>query len=1281
MPELPEVEVLARHLTPLLQNRKVQRVEVRRAKIVAPTTLDEFSSGMDADAFADVVITSTGLVGTAGYASDGINAYSYGGNVTVTSATITTGDNFADGIVAVSNNGDSTVTSTSVSTAAANAFGIVAVSEEDSAVTSGTVATIGNGSIGIYAYGGDHATVNSTSVTTAGANSGGIVVVQGDATPPPLAPPGASALSGPQGVIGVGPGVVIVSGTSTTAGANSPAVSGTSNDGFVQITSTTATTGGANSGGIVADAYTDAQVISGSVSTGGANSAGITASAYYGYVDISSTSVTTTGANSGGILGVAGGPVEGSGDVDIVSGTVSTTGVNSSGIVGIAGVGTNSTGGGVTITSTGVTTIGANSLGIGALAYGDVTIGSGSVSTQGVNSIGIYGASYYGDIAVTSGAVTTVGNGAVGIYTTAYDGNTVIGSTTISTTGTQADGILARGAGNVTVTSGTIVTAGEESSGIDVAAYGGDAVVNSTSVQTSGDYTYGIDVYTFDGNITVSSNTVVTSGYVAGGISTSSIFGDTTITSGAVTTAGDYSDGINAFSYEGNIAVTNLASVATTGYASDGIDVFAYGGNATVASNGVTTTGDMSAGIEVQALDGNVVITSVAVTTSGTASTGIYAYSDSGTVSVTATGTTRTNGQGSPAIYAYGAGDVTINSANAVTTGVSSDAIVGISNANVLITSGGVTTGATTSNGITALAAGNATVVSNGTLSTTGADSNGIRVSAGGAVSIGANNVSVTGATSDAILLTSGTSGTVSISGLVQSTNGFEVQANGGATTVSTTATGTIRGQIDLTDNADGVNNAGTFDAIGTSLFGAGTDIFANTGTTRSTNGAAVLGGLEQFNSSGLVDLRDGAVGDTLNVTGSFTGSGASHLGVDSNISNNTGDVLITGVSSGSTVLDVTLVGAPVFNLTGTLVVDATAGTSATAFALGSSSTNNPYVRLNLLFDAPNNNFLLVGLPDQPVFETAMTGELVTNFWYNSADAISAQLEAARDGLAPNAGSSAGNLSGSGRFGGWVQVLAGNTERDATQSFTGGGGTTVFDTSYEQDYQGVQGGIDYQSGGAIIGLSFGAGKSEADFVSSLNGLDIDGMNLAAYAAFTSGSFFINGLAKVDWANVESHPGGGAAVEFDATAWGLRGTAGFRLPIGGHVYLEPSVSLSWVNVDIDDYSAGGGTVAFNDITSFRGAAGVRLGGEFASGNGTFTPFVGIHAIEEFDGDARNDFTLGTTIGILQDAPGTYGEASAGLNYSTGRLEAFIRGEADFGGRRDGISGRAGVRLRF
>ena len=38
MPELPEVEVLVRHLAPLLEGRTIRAVHVRRAKVLAPTS-------------------------------------------------------------------------------------------------------------------------------------------------------------------------------------------------------------------------------------------------------------------------------------------------------------------------------------------------------------------------------------------------------------------------------------------------------------------------------------------------------------------------------------------------------------------------------------------------------------------------------------------------------------------------------------------------------------------------------------------------------------------------------------------------------------------------------------------------------------------------------------------------------------------------------------------------------------------------------------------------------------------------------------------------------------------------------------------------------------------------------------------------------------------------------------------------------------------------------------------------------------------------------------------
>jgi formamidopyrimidine-DNA glycosylase len=46
MPELPEVEVLARHLRPLIRGKTIRGVNVRRAKVLAPTSLRKFRQAL-----------------------------------------------------------------------------------------------------------------------------------------------------------------------------------------------------------------------------------------------------------------------------------------------------------------------------------------------------------------------------------------------------------------------------------------------------------------------------------------------------------------------------------------------------------------------------------------------------------------------------------------------------------------------------------------------------------------------------------------------------------------------------------------------------------------------------------------------------------------------------------------------------------------------------------------------------------------------------------------------------------------------------------------------------------------------------------------------------------------------------------------------------------------------------------------------------------------------------------------------------------------------------------
>jgi len=54
MPELPEVEVLVRHLRPLLRGKTIRSVDVSRAKILRPTSLPEFKRTLIGAKFTDL---------------------------------------------------------------------------------------------------------------------------------------------------------------------------------------------------------------------------------------------------------------------------------------------------------------------------------------------------------------------------------------------------------------------------------------------------------------------------------------------------------------------------------------------------------------------------------------------------------------------------------------------------------------------------------------------------------------------------------------------------------------------------------------------------------------------------------------------------------------------------------------------------------------------------------------------------------------------------------------------------------------------------------------------------------------------------------------------------------------------------------------------------------------------------------------------------------------------------------------------------------------------------
>jgi outer membrane autotransporter protein len=289
---------------------------------------------------------------------------------------------------------------------------------------------------------------------------------------------------------------------------------------------------------------------------------------------------------------------------------------------------------------------------------------------------------------------------------------------------------------------------------------------------------------------------------------------------------------------------------------------------------------------------------------------------------------------------------------------------------------------------------------------------------------------------------------------------------------------------------------------------------------------------------------------------------------------------------------------------------------------------------------------------------------MASQLWYESADAVAAQLDTVRDGRRGRGVAL------------WLQGWTVKRERSGTQTLAGAG---TFDVSFEQDFQGLQGGFDFQAGSAVFGITGGAGRSDAVFAGG-NPVDMEVRNIGLYAQGRAGPFFFNALAKRDWAELEIAPGAGLGAEFDADLFGVQANAGLRLGSGA-VFAEPSVGLSWVQADLDAFESGPATVDPGDVDSLRARAGLRVGARLPLGGGALLPFAAVDVYEELGGDNETDFTLGETLRLFDEPAGTRGQAAAGLSFVAAGFEAFVRGEMDFSGGVDAKAVRAGARLRF
>jgi trimeric autotransporter adhesin len=965
------------------------------------------------------------------------------------------------------------------------------------------------------------------------------------------------------------------------------------------------------------------------ITTTGDNATGIIASSESGLVTVNVNTITTAGANADGISATTN-----ISDIAIDAGTIVTTGL------GAKGIEARSDFGDIAITVDAITTSGAsngffNAGANGILAatggIGRVTIDAGNVTTGGVGAIGIGAQTFDGLASVTADTVITTGASADAINVLATSGLADVDVGTVSTTGLNSRGIVATGGDGVTIAFDAVTTTGDGATGVLVPASIGFFGPRPTA------------------NATIAGGNVTTSGVAADGIFVAVVGGDATVTTGNVTVTGANSTAITAISDIGDVSVTSTGTVLASGANGGGIIATSGTGNAAVIANNVSTVAALAINTDSSRAAISATGANASVRVNGTAQTSGTGFAGANSATVMATAT---NGNAS----------AVVNNLTARGDGVSALRVSATNNATATI------------NGlVAALGDGADAVIVNGVNTAV------VTVSA---------NANVTAADGDGIVLISGTASTLNNGGiLANNTNGFAVAAFGGPLTINNS--GTLTSDILFTAGADRVNNTGTFVADTSPDFGAGADIFSNSGTVRFATGAMnpvsrTFTGLETFNNTGgLIDLRNTVAGDTLTLPGTFAGSANSRLGLDVNLSGSgTADrLIVSGAATGSTNLLISYSGPAGLN-SGVILVDGGAGTQAGAFTLDGGSRNFGLIESDLVFDAANNNFVLVGAPTAAVYRTAAFVEGARNLWHVSADAWSAHMRGLRDSAwGSGAGGSGGRL--------WIQMHGATEQRENVVAVSNFGLNRTFDLGYDQDYFGGQIGLNFggaagENGNFSFGVTGGYVNSEMKFNNVSDRTKFDVFNAGAYAGVNSGSLFANVLAKYDWIKADSNSViGQYAADFDGNSYGAKGEIGFRLG-SDRFFVEPVASIAYVRTDLDDLNVQSSTIEFLDDEGLRGKLGARLGASFPSARlNTVVLYAGGNYVHEFKGDDSVAFTNnGRTVRIDNRAMGDYGEGVLGVNIgSTEGVSGFIEANGAKGSEYDAYGARAGLRIHF
>ncbi|MBN9219803.1 MAG: autotransporter outer membrane beta-barrel domain-containing protein [Mesorhizobium sp.] len=1286
-----------------------------------------------------VKITNAATV-NAGYTGVAAFTYGSGGNITIDNkGNITSGTGGADGsdgIKASANSGNSTITVTntgnidttsggdkSVGIEAVNGPGFAGSNLAISVTNSGNITT-GAESAGIKAAStGDNGSVTvdnsgaiqtGASVSTIGGSTGIFADADGDNTKVSVTNSGAISTIGTSaaGISAIANyyhgnnGSVVVNnkagGTITTTGNEAYGI-------FAQAGSINPTNSPPNpdNGGTVK--ITNAATIS----AGYMGVAGFT----YG------TGGNITIDNKGNITSGTGGAGGSNGINAVVNDSNSTISITNTGDIDT--------------TAGGLKSAGIHAVGGSALTTSNIKISitnSGDIETA-QNSVGIFGNAGGLNAAVTiensgrieTGASTSTSGGSSGIFADVDGENgqvNVTNSGAIFTTGTSAAGISTIANyyngdnGSIVINNkagGTITTTGVNAYGIFASAGSSDPVgtgpnrddngtikITNAATISAGYMGINADTYGNGGNITIDNKGNITSGTGGAGVS----------------------DGIKALIHgnDTTISVTNSGNIDTTAGGLKSVGIQAVGGSALANSNvhiSVTNSGDIktatnSVGIFVNAGGDNA---STTVNNSGRIETGASASDSGGSSGIFADvdgNNSQVNVTNNGAIKTVGLTAAGISAIANYYNGTNGDIIINNKAGGTITTTGAQAYGIFASSGSSDPVGVGPNTNDNGTIDIT----NAARINAGGfgigATSYGAsstititNNGDVFGMIGG-IMVSSVAGATINVgtSGYVGADNYLAIKSTAGTAEINDN--GIIAGRVELSDadNVMNINDKGMFRAFTDSKFGAGNDTLNNSGIVNasgsyfgSTPNTVTLTGLENFvngslgSGPGLTTMIDGVVGDQLTTSGNFTGRGNSKLGVDTNFSNNSSDTLtIGGNSYGHTnlVVNVTAIAPGVPTTTFIPVVTVTGTTSDSNFDVA-APVNAGLFAYDLFLQGKTHGLRYVGLGNA-AFElpAGITGaqdvwEDTTGFWQDRMADLRSDATGTHNADMPEEHLAA-------RMGGvWARAMGDWSSRDASTSYTDpiSQQTETLNLDRRQRTGAFLGGIDMglegvAGGDVLFGVMAGYVTSTLDFTATDDSWNYKGGTVGAYATYINGGFYLDGLVKADFLNVDINDNQGAISDkasTNATNIGVRLDTGYRIGMGWG-FIEPQASLQWVHTNMDSVSLFGGAIDFQNGSSGRAKIGVRVGTDMQMNGMTVTPDLTLSVWNHFgsSNSVNIDFPGNAFSATDSAGNGTFGEVGVGVNVaSASNWSGVVRGSVRFGDHYS--AGSIGAAIRY